>query len=128
VTKEENAKRQRIWQFKRKLKSIFAYWKIMKKIGSEKGFRLIKTMLRSVGNPKKHPEATAREVLRASEWLIYLETGAKKASSPKELTPVSAEEVDTNSIIVNPEIGPDAADIELTGLLNKLKDRQNASS
>ena len=125
MTKEENAFRQRVWQFKRKLKSTLAFSKIMKRItGSEKGFRLIKTALRRV---TRDPNSTPQQVLRASEWLMYLETGAKRAPTPKELMPVTAEEIDFNSPILNPEINPDPTDPEIAEMLKKVRGQANAA-
>jgi hypothetical protein len=116
MTKEANARKQRIWQLKRKLKMRLAFrWLMARICGSEKGFRLIKTALRRVA---RNPQASPGQQLEAAKWLLFIETGAKKVDY-KDLTPVRAEEVDPNAPPSNPVIKPNDTDSDLEKLLKR---------
>ena len=87
--------------------------------GSEKGFRLIKTGLRKV---LKHPESTPAQILSASKWLLFIETGKRATQNEPPLLPVLLpSDVEQCSVVVKPTISPDDGDPEMEAILNKLK-------
>lgn len=119
MTKEENAKRQRIWQRKRKLKTLLAFRWFMEKIRSAKGQRLIKSFLRKIA---RSSESSPAQALRATEWLIYLEYGApERPVNPKDIRPVRASEVDPSAPPSSPTLFPSEGDEELETLLKQAR-------
>ena len=91
----------------------------MEKIHSAKGQRLIKSFLRKVS---KSPDSSMAQVLRATEWLIYLEYGAPdKPTSPKDIRPVRPSEIDPSAPPSNPTFFPSEGDDELERLLQQAK-------
>jgi hypothetical protein len=124
MTKEQNAAKQRAFQKRRRFHNLAAFRWIMAKVnGSKRGLRLIQVMLRKVGT---HPESTPAQLLSASKWLLYIETG-KRIPTEAELPsptgfppPLTPTEVEPNSVVANPTIGPDDNDPEVVALASKL--------
>ena len=121
MTRLENAKRQRTWQRQRKAANLIAFrWFMAQVMGGEKGLRLIKTGLRKV---LKHPDSTPAQILSASKWLLFIETGKRgtQHSEPRELPELQPTTVEQNSVVTHPVISPEDEDRELEALINKLK-------
>jgi len=121
MTKAENAKKQRIWQLKRKIKRILAWRWFMAQLGSKKGTRSIKTGLRRVMH---HKDSSPRDLNRAAElllWIELLETGKTSIVHAIEL---KVEPPQPMNPVPSPLEGPtqaDDADPELRELLEKSK-------
>lgn len=114
MTREDNAKRQRIWQRKRKLRALLAFRYFMEKIGTAKGKRLIKTFLRKVA---RDPRSTPELVLRATELLTHIERGLlEQPLQPKDVRPVRVQ-------VPMPDLtlAFDEGDVELESLYKQIK-------
>lgn len=120
MTKQDNARRQRVWQRKHKLKILLAFRYFMEKVSSAKGQRLIKSFFRRIArNPKSSPELA----FRATEWLANIERGIlERPLTAKDIRPVPA-----TAPPLNIDLIPSEGDEELESLLKQARGISNAN-
>ena len=114
MTKEQEARRQRVWQRKRKLKALLAFRYFMAKVVSAKGQRLIKSFFRKVArDPRSSPDLA----FRATEWLANIERGIlERPLVAKDMRPIPA-----TAPPLDIEHMPDENDPELQKLLEEAR-------
>jgi hypothetical protein len=120
-TKIENARRQRVWQLKRKLKRLLAWRWFLSQLGSKKGTRGIKTALRKA---TRHKDSSPRDLIRASElllWIELLETGKSSIVRAIELKLEPPQPMSPTPTLLEGPTQEDDADPELRELLEKSK-------